>query len=84
MRSTDLPEPVCELGYPQEQLKTIMSRFLYEDFCRWMRGQTGGICDGRRYNFATKEYEETRCGPHGTVVYVGDVETFLRGGPNLD
>lgn len=81
-----LPEPECPLGYPKSQLDTIFG----DDVARlwqWMRGQTGAICTGTRYNHDTGAYELSPCaktGAHGYVVYRWDVERFMVGGPILD
>jgi hypothetical protein len=55
------------------------------DFNRWMTGQTVGVCDGRSYNHATREYE-IACGgiEHGMVTYGVDLQCFLGGGRPLD
>jgi hypothetical protein len=44
------------------------------------------LCEGRRYNHETKEYEPDDCAanPHGTVIYYHDVARFLRAGPIID
>lgn len=38
-----LPEPDCELGYTEEQVKSIVKD--YDDFQDWFYGQTGGVCE---------------------------------------
>lgn len=78
-----LEHPTCELGYPQIQLERILGSRLQE-FLLWSAGQTIGMCDGRKYNYETKKYEATGCGPHGLVVYPGDLDRFLKGLPVID
>ena len=75
----DLPKPACELGYTTQQVAEITGARLPE-FLKWFFGQTGAICEGRRYNHKTKKYEK-RCGgvAHGHIVYAHDLERFLGG-----
>lgn len=82
-KGATLEKPECELGYPEDQLQRILGE-KYEEFRKWMRGQTMGVCDGRFYNYDTKEYQPTFCGPHGPVVYSWDVAVYLDGGAPLD
>lgn len=72
-----IPEPECESGYTPAQVEEIMGDRL-EEFNKWMYGQTGSICEGRKYNHGTKEYE-TACGgiAHGMIVYSWDLKRFL-------
>ena len=72
-----LPKPNCESGYTQEQLAHILGPRLGE-FQKWHYGQTGAICEGRRYSHDTKQYYES-CGgvSHGFVVYAWDLERFM-------
>jgi len=70
--------PSCSLGYTESDLDAVLGDRLPE-FRRWFRGQTGVICEGRRYDHQAKEYRETGCGPHGFVVYAHDLERFLSG-----
>jgi hypothetical protein len=75
----------CPDGLTDNDLKiSLGSR--YEEFQNWMNGQTRSICDGRSYNYETKEYEATECAsnPHGGVTYSWDVERFLDGRPIID
>lgn len=41
----------CPYGVTQDELQSILGPRL-EDFSKWMVGQTGSICDGRRYVYA--------------------------------
>jgi hypothetical protein len=79
----DLPQPECESGYPVTQVEAILGDRMTE-FNRWMRGQTGAICDGRKYDHNKREYHNTNCGPHGMVVYAWDLRQFLDGGDDLE
>lgn len=81
---TDLPISVCRFGYPRDQVRAVVGDAQVDAFGKWMRGQTGAICDGQQYNYDLKVYESTGCGPHGMVVYKWDVERFLRGLSALD
>lgn len=80
---TTLPKPKCHLGYTELQLHEMLGD-RYEEFGRWMHGQTMAICDGRIYDHAAQQYLPYNCGPHGSIVYPQDVEQFLRGGGPLD
>ena len=75
--------PECLYGYSETQLKSAFSEAQFNAFNRWMVGQTFSSCDGRQYNYTTKEYEATDCGPHGYVFYLADVNRFLRSMPFL-
>lgn len=77
------PQPDCIYGYTQGQLDSILGPRRIE-FNRWMYGQTGAICDGRRYDHNLKTYVETGCGPHGMVVYSWDLKRFLQNHPVID
>lgn len=79
----DIPEPECHLGYTEAQVEEILGSRLAE-FRKFMVGQTGAICDGRRYDHDKQEYEPTECGPHGPVYYRVDLDHFLRGLPAFD
>lgn len=79
----NLPKPECQLGYSDTQIREITDS-RYDEFTRWMRGQTMAICDGRYYSHEDKQYYEDGCGPHGTIVYYWDVVTFLEGHPITD
>lgn len=76
-----LVPPACPLGYTREQVEQITAEG-FADFTYWMRGQTGAICDGRRYDHDKREYEPTGCAeaPHGMVVYAWDLARWIRGG----
>lgn len=79
-----LPDPECKYGYTSQQLEKILG-VLLPKFDKWMEGQTMCICDGRRYNVETRQYEPSECSvPHGTVVYPWDLERFLLKLPPLD
>lgn len=86
---TDAPDgPVwfegdCQLGLTVAQAQERVGD-RWEDFERWMRGQTVGYCDGRVYDHEKKEYQPSGCGPHGTVFYAHDVDNFLGGGRAFD
>lgn len=80
---TEPSGPSCRYGYTRGDLEALFGDRLPE-FFRWMRGQTVSVCDGRAYDHDKREYHDTGCGPHGTVVYPWDVEQYLRGGRPLD
>jgi len=73
----------CFMGYPYNQLERILGN-RYDEFMKWMNGQTIAMCDGKLYNYASDEYEPTYCGPHGFVVYAWDLQRFLDGKPIID
>lgn len=77
-----LPDPICQLGYPDTQLRILLGT-RYMEFMGWMHTQTMGICEGRKFNYSTKYWEPTNCGPHGIVVPPGDLSRFL-GGKAID
>jgi hypothetical protein len=83
MERKELPEPECELGYTESQLKTILNS-RYKEFMSWMSGQTMALCDGRAYDYELDLYRNTGCGPHGGVVYYWDLKRFLDGKPVVD
>lgn len=72
----------CKLGMTDADLKRVIEDL--DDFYRWMSGQTGAICDGRRWDSDKQEYVETGCGPHGMVVYKHDVARYLDRRPVID
>lgn len=82
----ELPTPGCRLGFTYQQLKEI---FPNEDefyrFGDWMRGQTGAICEGKRYDHDLK-VELVACAgvAHGMIVYPWDVRAFINGDPVID
>lgn len=78
-----LSEPECSYGYPWTQLEREVDAETVERLSDWMSGQTMAICDGRRYNDDSREYEPTGHA-HGLVVYRWDVERFLAGLPVVD
>ena len=73
-----LPEPECPYGYTYGQLEDILCSRI-DEFGHWMRGQTMMLCDGRRWNPETEQYETGCDKPHGVVVYQYDLERFLAG-----
>ncbi len=81
MPLSELPKPLCPLGYPADQVEGI---FGSEDelvkFWEWLDGQTMAICDGRLYNHDLGRYEDTECvgSAHGLVVYPWDLERYWR------
>lgn len=81
---TNLEPPACEGGYTRAQVERIMGDRLAA-FDKWMNGQTMMLCEGRKYNHDTEQYE-TACGgtAHGGIVYTWDLERFLRGLPVID
>lgn len=79
-----LPTPDCASGFTISQIDTILGARRSE-FTAWMSGQTQALCEGRRYNHETKEYEEACDGiAHGPVVYPWDLKRFLDGRPIID
>lgn len=78
-----LPEPECESGYTERQVREIVGDDWLEEFYYRTRYETKTLCEGRRYNHDTREYEPS-CGPHGVVVHEVDVVAFLLGRPPLD
>lgn len=77
-----LPEPECPYGYPHQQVEDIVGD-RSPAFWKWMSGQTMMLCDGREYDYATKEYVETGHA-HGGIVYASDLRTFLAGWRPID
>lgn len=75
--------PRCAYGYPLEQCEELLGEE-YPEFVRWMTGQTAMLCQGRQYNYETKEWELSLCNgdAHGQVVYRWDYDRFVdtRGG----
>lgn len=80
-----LSAPLCEGGYPHDQLERELGEQAFNRLMIWMEGQTQMLCEGRSYSHETKEYGEA-CGgvAHGPVVYVWDVERWLAAGPIID
>lgn len=76
-------KPSCQLGYTHGDIEVIFGSKL-PAFLKWMHGQTIGYCEGKKYNYDTKQYEPTHCGPHGFAYYVSDVQDFLVGKPVTD
>lgn len=80
-----LPIPECEAGFPYTQLMEIMDPQQFARLETWLYGQTVALCDGRLYNYETREYESCCNGvAHGRVIYPHDVHRFLRGWPVID
>jgi len=82
-----LPQPSCPLGYTLDDLMVIFPLAEELDkFFSWMRGQTGGICEGRRYDYEIKQSISEECAstPHGMVIYKWDVQRYIDGGPIVD
>ncbi len=79
INKTTFPAPDCEMGYSPEHLEWALGRDLYVEFQEWHAGQTGSICDGRRYDHESKTYYPTACAedPHGFVAYTWDVHRWL-------
>lgn len=77
------PEPDCTYGYSLYLLEEALGADRFTELMDWMHGQTIMLCDGKRYDHATRKYVETH-DPDGPVVYTGDVQRFLRGGPIVD
>lgn len=73
------PEPQCPDGYPWTQLEDAFDEDTFKEFRHWMGGQTMSICEGRKYNHDTNQYEPDECAgsPHGAVAYRYDVFRFL-------
>jgi hypothetical protein len=81
----NLPDAECRFGYPVAQLTKLFSNQKMDHLHYWMRGQTMTLCEGRRYNHNTGEYEVSCEGvSHGVVIYRHDLIRFLEGGPILD
>ena len=84
MKIEDLPEAECRVGFPDNQVHEIMGS-RYDEFWKWMYGQTYAHCEGRAYNHDKREYEIACDGvSHGPVVYGGDVYRFLNNLPIVD
>lgn len=75
----------CPMGLTGADIRELLGS-REREFWKWMNGQTMSLCDGKRYNYAAKEYETTECWgrPHGVVVYSSDVRRFMAGLPVLD
>lgn len=82
-KDSGLPTPECRLGLTHDQVTELFGDRIGE-FHRWMWGQTVGLCEGRRWNRETKQYEPSGCGPHGAAYYRSDVRRFLAGLPVID
>jgi hypothetical protein len=79
-----LPPPECELGYPVSQLEQLLDEQQMSRLHLWMRGQTGAICDGTRYDHDIDALLPSGCGPHGLVYYPWDVERWAAARPIVD
>jgi len=73
------------MGYTVDDLENILGD-RFDEFTKWMYGQTMSVCEGRLYNHDKKTYEPAVCAdnPHGGVVYPWDLKTFLQGRPSFD
>ena len=71
------PEPDCSAGYSLDYLQEILDYETFERFNDWMYGQTMALCDGKRFNHETRQYEPDCETPHGGVAYSWDVKRFL-------
>lgn len=80
--------PSCPSGYTREDLERYFGAKQGEDHSLWrqLHGQTGLICEGRRFNHDTREYEPTECAehPHGFISYVSDAQEWYEGRPVSD
>lgn len=83
--AVNLPAPECVGGYTNRQIEEIVGTARLDQFWHWMRGQTMMLCEGKKYNHDTKQYEEA-CGgvAHGGIVYACDLRGFLSHGIILD
>lgn len=79
-----VPVPPCGMGYPVAFLSSFLNREQKDSLMEWMTGQTVGECDGRMYDHEHKCYNPTGCGPHGIVIYTGDLYRWLKGLPVVD
>lgn len=87
--TTDLDiTPDCRYGFSDDYLRANLSDAQYKALKNWMHGQTIMLCDGRRYNYETKEYEPSECGEkgeaHGAVLYTHDVNRWANRLPVID
>ena len=74
----------CKMGMTSDDLAYVFDEAALKDLAHWMRGQTGAICEGIEWDYALGDYIESGCGPHGYIVYTGDVERFVLGLPVID
>ncbi len=84
MTATIEGERECMYGLTEAELHARFPGERHDDFMKWMRGQTGTICEGRVYDYIQKEYRPSGCGPHGVVVYEWDVKRYEDGRPVID
>jgi hypothetical protein len=82
-KKIELPGPNCEIGYSEDLLEEVLGE-RYPEFKKWMVGQTGGICDGSRFDAENNRMVASGCGPHGFTSYSWDVQRFLDGRPVVD
>ena len=68
-----MEKPKCNMGYTRAQLARILGIRLPK-FDRWMRGQTGAVCEGNGKCKAV----------HGFIVYPHDLQQFLDGRMSFD
>lgn len=73
------PASLCPGGYPLYQLEEVFGEEVFNEFNKWMIGQTMMLCEGRKYNHETKQYQRDECfgKAHGGVAYQYDVYRFL-------
>jgi hypothetical protein len=81
--------PSCPWGYSRSDLERYFGaseETPTHPLWKQLRGQTGSICDGRRYNHDTKEYEPSECNknPYGFIAYTHDVLEWVEGEPVSD
>ena len=78
--------PECPYGYPDTQLREMLSLREYTLLAVYMRGQTMMLCEGRRYNHEKGRYEPDACAehPHGVVIYAHDFDRWRAGLPIVD
>ena len=74
----------CERGFTSSDLDKMMTPEQRSEFTNWIYGQTTPFCDGQYYDYSTKRYVHTGCGPHGMCYYPWDVQRFLDGGVCID
>lgn len=75
---SDVTTNACPLGLTETEVRDLMGE-RHAEFMTYMRGQTLAVCNGTRYDFEAKQYEDTECiaEPHGIVVYPWDAQRFL-------
>ena len=80
--------PSCPMGYTRGDLENHFGAVTGQPHSLWQQliGQTGAICEGKRYNHEKREFEPTECAdnPHGFISYTWDVLEWYRGQPVSD